>query len=134
MSLVPGQRTDIRLSASVRKISSEYARRYSMSDRGCRLPHELPSERSIFKTYEQSQCRYECALKATKEEYRSCTPWDIPYPFVEDRSQLCLGRLAAEFKGRLNFQAKNLSCEECEMPACEHETYEHEVRSTLKQA
>ena len=86
---------------------------YTISKRDCRFQHELPkSAGDLFDIYQQDNCKYECALRIVEANY-TCVPWDIPYNFEMDKTELCNGPTAAKFKASLG----NVTIEQC--PDCD---------------
>ena len=50
-----------------------------ISSRNCKFPEEVNNEDSLFKTYSQSSCEYECRVEQARNECH-CTPWNVPTP------------------------------------------------------
>ena len=45
--------------------------------RHCKFSGEVTAQDSIFKTYSQESCEFECQIKKSREICQ-CTPWNIP--------------------------------------------------------
>ena len=47
--------------------------------RNCKFSNEMSNKDSLFKTYSQSSCEYECRVEEARNECL-CTPWNVPTP------------------------------------------------------
>ena len=57
-------------------------------DRKCKYPHENDNEYSLFESYSQSSCEFECQVEKARQKCQ-CTPWNIPTPSLEKDPIIC---------------------------------------------
>ncbi len=74
----PGQKTVMTVQP-MSVVATERFRALNIAKRGCRFPHETLGNGSMFKTYDQRSCRFECRLEYAAAE-AGCVPWDMPDP------------------------------------------------------
>ena len=105
------------------KISTEGLRTMSNKNRPCLHENEIPED-SLFKTYTENNCRYECYVKLAKNQCQ-CIPWDF---LTKDKLQECdvFGRTCF-FKAMENFtQYPKDPCPNCVL-GCEYIKYKKEI-------
>ena len=67
---------------------TENLRAMPEDERNCKFSDESTSKDSMFKTYSQSSCEFECRVNKAREECR-CTPWNFPTPLSIERPIIC---------------------------------------------
>ena len=81
-----GLETEVKVQPIVQK-SDEELRSLKIKHRNCRFPDETDGRVSIFKTYTQSTCQFECMLQFSRKSCH-CTPWDYPF-HPQEQVKLC---------------------------------------------
>ena len=61
----------------IRKIINKGLEELPEEARHCKFSVEVTAQDSIFKTYSQESCEFECQIKKSREICQ-CTPWNIP--------------------------------------------------------
>ena len=56
--------------------------------RECKFSDEVDSRDSLFKTYSQSSCEFECKVEQARKECQ-CTPWNVPTPSRLTNPSIC---------------------------------------------
>ena len=57
-------------------------------ERNCKFSDEVTRKDSMFQTYSQSSCEFECRVNKAREECQ-CTPWNFPTPPSIKESVIC---------------------------------------------
>ena len=102
---------------------------YSVSNRECRFPDEHPKT-WIFPDYKQSNCLYECSLKAVVSS-SPCIPWDVDYPFRPEGSVICDGPSAEAFYDQMRLNGTKNNCPQCYEQDCNWIKYWAKVKAML---
>ena len=121
--LKTGLTVEIKISSQVKNANADI-KTFSLQKRMCQYKDENIVTGTLFDTYSQDNCLYDCAIKHISLNF-SCIPWDIPFHFVEGKTQLCPGNHAKLFKERLNsFNTSKCDC----LPSCSSIVYESQVK------
>ena len=107
LELLPGQRNNIFITATVFETTLAVRNDYSDKERSCRFQHETQSN-GLFASYSKKRCEYECALNKAISQV-NCAPWNFIHS-LEKNISLCTRDHVWKFYESLSTAKKSLDC------------------------
>ena len=102
INIYPGQEVQIELVVEDHIVSDSFLE-LDLETRKCRTERELSDDESLFVTYTQKSCEFECSLRFAKEEC-GCIGWNYPRSDLDEDAYnaTCYGKSARCFQKMMN--------------------------------